>query len=353
MEGSISLRKDGRYMGRIYENGKPKCLYARTKKEIVEKMKQEIKQKKQREKQESTTSYYSLTFGDFAKDYMEIFKKPTLKESTYQQSERILKRFNQERIYRKKIRDITHTDLKEFYDDNDTKYTTYNLFKDIFEKAKEVGITTFNPFCMVVKPKKIEFGETLKKKNKNNSDILNSDEIDKILNNNYRNPKFNVFFKLLLLTGLRIGEALALTINDINLEKKELYVNKQIMIMVGKITSTKSKKANRTVPLFDETIELLNSYLKKLENNRLFDFSYKKVNYQLIILSEKIGRKIKCHMFRKTFVSKMQFDFGIPTDVIAEWVGHTNINITKEYYTFITDDANKSAIDAINKKMKK
>ena len=349
MEGSISLRKDGRYMGRIYENGKPKCLYARTKKEIVEKMKQEIKQKKQRENQEITANYYNLTFGAFAKDYLEIFKKPVLKESSFHNFELLFKRFSKNKIYKMKIKDITHHELKRFYDVVDVNYTSYNFFKDIFEKGKEIGITNFNPFCMIVKPKKIDCEE---KQKEINSDVLKEEEIEKIINFNFGNNKYNILFKFLYLTGLRISEALALTVNDIDFEKKELYVNKQIMIYSGKICSAKSKASNRIVPLFDETIKLLNNHLKNINNDMLFDLKYVTVKYKLGIISKKLGRRIKSHMFRKTFVSRMQFDFNVPTDIVSAWVGHINEKTTKEYYTFLTDNANKNAIDTINNKMK-
>lgn len=349
MEGSITLRKDGRYMGRIYENGRPKCLYARTKKEIVEKMKEEIKQKKQREKQEITTNYYNLTFGDFAKDYLEIFKKPTLKESSFHNFELLFKRYSKSKIYKMKIKDITHHDLKRFYDCVDVNYSSYAFFKDIFEKAKEIGITCFNPFCMIVKPKMAEQEE----KQKPGSDILKESEVEKIFNFNFGSRKYNVLFKFLYLTGLRVSEALALTVNDIDFEKKELHVNKQIMIYSGKISSTKSKTSNRIVPLFNETIELLNDHLKNINSDRLFELKYVTVKYKLRLVGEELEIKIKSHMFRKTFVSRMQFDFGISADVVASWVGHIDTKTTKEYYTFLTDDANKNAIDEINKKMKK
>lgn len=195
MEGSICLRNDGRYMARFYENGRQKCFYGKTKKEAVEKLKKALNEKKKAEKEKKEKScYLTIKFSDFSQDFLEIFKKPILKKSTFHSINNKLKRFSQENLYKMKMRNITYFDLNNFYEKIDINYTTYLLFKEIFEKAKEMGIIEINPFCLVVKPKNLEQNEknnynSTENKQIKDSCILSNEEINQILNFDYKENK--------------------------------------------------------------------------------------------------------------------------------------------------------------------
>ncbi|WP_041638986.1 site-specific integrase [Anoxybacillus flavithermus] len=72
--------------------------------------------------------------------------------------------------------------------------------------------------------------------------------------------QYYVLFTLLARTGLRIGEALALTWDDIDLENKTLTVNKTLVCPTNStpyLSTPKSKASLRTIKLDEVTIRLL------------------------------------------------------------------------------------------------
>lgn len=69
-------------------------------------------------------------------------------------------------------------------------------------------------------------------------------------------------------TGLRRGEALALTKADINLKEKTVSVNKAVVFDVNKSIvkdGAKSDEGNRTIPLPDAFIAFLKPFLRSLD----------------------------------------------------------------------------------------
>ena len=66
-------------------------------------------------------------------------------------------------------------------------------------------------------------------------------------------------FLLLYWTGMRIGELLALTYNDINLEEKTISINKSYQRLKGKdmITQPKTPKSIRVITMPDFLAEEL------------------------------------------------------------------------------------------------
>lgn len=360
MEGSITFRKDGRYMARYYDiDGKQISLYGKSLAEVQKKLNNAIKEKKRLKKeQKEKCDYTSLKLRDFAYSWLEIFKKPTIKESTYFNIEYALKRFDHCKIFDKKTKDITFYDLNNFFVNDDSNYVFYQYMKSIFEKAAEIGIIKINPMSMIVKPKEHNIIDCTTSKRE--EIIFSKQDIEKIMNlvsirnSSHKELKNDIQFcylvKILLWTGLRISEALALTIDDLNFEKKTIRVNKQICIRTKEISTTKTMKGTRIVPMFIKTEQIFLEFIDKFGkgNERLFALDYPRVQYYLKLLSKKLGKQVKSHMFRKNFVSICTFDLKINPETIAAWVGHENTNTTKEFYTFTTDDEERKAIEKID-----
>ena len=84
--------------------------------------------------------------------------------------------------------------------------------------------------------------------------------------------KERLFVEIIRYTGLRKGEALALTIYDIDIDKKKLYVNKSIYYdgNTAKVKDPKSRSGHRIIPIPDVLLYRLKDYIKNIDSFRLF-----------------------------------------------------------------------------------
>ncbi|CDC41724.1 integrase family protein [Firmicutes bacterium CAG:449] len=147
-----------------------------------------------------------------------------------------------------------------------------------------------------------------------------------------------------LYTGIRLGELLALTWEDINFNSNLLTINKtsysakvdgKTQIIVDK---PKTKKSNRVIPLPNQLVKLL-KIIKKESNSkyvittrnsgmvgnrsyqRTFKFILKKVNVPYR----------NFHSLRHTFATNA-IELGMDVKTLAEILGHTNAMITLNRY---------------------
>ncbi len=148
-----------------------------------------------------------------------------------------------------------------------------------------------------------------------------------------------------LYTGIRLGELLALTWDDIDFNSNLLTINKtsysakvdgKTQIIVDK---PKTKKSNRVIPIPNQLVKLLR-VIKKESNSkyvittrnsgmvgnrsyqRTFKFILKKVNVPYR----------NFHSLRHTFATNA-IELGMDVKTLAEILGHTNAMITLNRYS--------------------
>ena len=174
-----------------------------------------------------------------------------------------------------------------------------------------------------------------------------------------KKSKFNddyLIFLTLSLTGLRIGELLALRWQDINLDKKFLRVRHTLYNPNNnqneyKLNSPKTKKSNRVIPLANKLQKALIAYKKYVDSNFkeqsgtnfvFFSGDYKPLTHtaarnRLLSLKKNgnFDKKITLHSFRHTFTSLLIEDNFSILDV-SNLLGHTDTSITIKVYTHVT-----------------
>lgn len=144
-------------------------------------------------------------------------------------------------------------------------------------------------------------------------------------------------FEVLYWCGLRIGELLALTLDDVDFEKKTIRINKSYQKIEGKdvLTDPKTPKSNRTIQMPDFLCEEIKEYANSLygitPKDRLFDVSKGYMHHEMDRGSKIAGvKRIRIHDLRHSHVSLL-IDMGFTALAIADRVGHESIDITYRY----------------------
>ncbi len=139
-------------------------------------------------------------------------------------------------------------------------------------------------------------------------------------------------FLILLKTGIRKGELLALTWNSINFETSKITISQSMCNRV--ITSTKSNRI-RYVDMTREVFTCLRSRKKSkgfvFSDDEDNHFSMRRINDVLTKLCKDSGfRKITVHALRHTFASHLAMA-GAPLQAIQGLLGHSDIQTTMRY----------------------
>lgn len=148
-----------------------------------------------------------------------------------------------------------------------------------------------------------------------------------------------------LYTGIRLGELLALTWEDIDLNSNLLTINKTLysvkingnfQIIVDK---PKTKKSNRIIPLPNQLIKLL-KVMKKESNSKYVittrnlgmvdNRSYQRTFKYILMINNITYRNF--HSLRHTFATNT-IELGMDVKTLAEILGHTNAMITLNRYS--------------------
>ncbi len=138
--------------------------------------------------------------------------------------------------------------------------------------------------------------------------------------------------KLILYTGLRVGEIIHLRLTDVVLEERK----GSIIVRQGKGTK------RREIPLNAKARKAMLDYLQvkpEIESNYLFlgqrneGIKSKTVQRSVTRFTDPIGlRDVTPHTLRHTF-AKSLIDSGVSLDKVATLLGHSNLNTTRIYTT--------------------
>jgi integrase len=207
--------------------------------------------------------------------------------------------------------------------------------------------------------------------------IFTQDELQRIENvaaithkNGKIRFKHTYFFVLLANTGLRVGEAIALTWENVDLEKKMIYVRQNASCIKERdedadrkykmiITSVKTKNGNRQVPCNDKAMEAL-LWLKKYQEKYHIKSKYVDCNDHGEILKQqtlpKILKKIllaadvpykNIHSFRHTFATNL-IEADVDVKIVSQLLGHASVKITYDTYVHIGIDNAIAAVNQLN-----
>ena len=320
---------------------KDKTFYisAKTQQDCYNKLKMLLKKEEQSKlkqlKEQKPKEPKAMTFLEWATKWLSLYKQ-NVKESTKRAYKSL---FNYLKVLENKaINKITSIDILEILNKisyERQKQKVYEFVNDIFKKAKINKIINDNPVEIIEKPK-----------HKKVNGIALSNEDEKKFEQILINQKLDIFL-VCLYQGLRKGEVMAITNDDIDYKQKTLTINKAINSR-NELDTTKNCYSNRVIPLFDKTIQVLDKY--KNIQGRIFNYTYKQVTtlFENVIKSNFNGKKYTPHSLRHTFITRCQ-EANIPLHIIQNWVGHNiGSKVTNAVYTHTREVAMLENAQKIN-----
>lgn len=232
-------------------------------------------------------------------------------------------------IYQKLLNSFAETHEKQ------TTMDFHHQIKSAILDAVDDGLIPNNPTRkIIIKGKNPRY-----KKNK----FLNLNEVQSLIRELDLNSEINWdwFILLIIKTGLRFSEALALTPNDFDFYNQKLVINKtwDYKSSKGSFQDTKNESSKRKIQL-DWQTAMQFSHLIKDKNpdkpifvkNKVYNST---VNSRLEVLCKKANiTTISIHGLRHTHASLLLFsDVSIAT--VASRLGHSSMTTTQETYLHI------------------
>lgn len=160
---------------------------------------------------------------------------------------------------------------------------------------------------------------------------LEADELRQVLAA-MKVKKHKLLTQFLALSGVRIGEALALNKEDIDIKNRVINVNKSLSLVTYEIGATKTEESTRTIHIQKELLPVV----KKIPPQCFHDIQYFAYNKYLKETTLKVvGRALSPHSLRHTHVSLLAGS-GVPLDVISHRCGHADSAVTRDIYLHAT-----------------
>ena len=359
---------------KIY-NGITKEFYGRTVKEVKEK----IKGFEERNMYVKRTDVQKQTFGEYLENWFKNIRVYEVESSTYLRNEQTINyHIKDSSLYNAQMVNVDFELCQSLINKLSEKYSrstiskVYVILNMCFNHAFTKGHIGENPMMKVKMPK-----ESSLVKKKKEAKWLSSSDVEKIVLEAERvnTREFRIkgkvgervygvnayYIILIIYTGLRIGELMALTWNDIDFKNKTLNVNKSRAkgMIDGKTTlyikDPKSESGTRIIPLSDRAIyalqkikECSSSDSDLVVSNTSSESNITRTINRMLFRAGCETEKCGLHALRHTFGSLL-LEKGIDLKTISYLLGHSDITVTANIYLHITREKAVNSIEVLNK----
>ena len=159
-------------------------------------------------------------------------------------------------------------------------------------------------------------------------------EVEEILS--ATSERWAVFFALLAGTGLRIGEALGLKIEDLSDDRSVLHVRRSVWH--GREQEPKTPNAVRVVDVPEPLAQLLRNHAVEKQGYLFATRNGRPLHPRNVLRAlYATGKKTGCHAFRR-FRTETLRRARVPEDLTKLWLGHSKSTVTDLYASGLEKD---------------
>lgn len=292
-----------------------------------------------------------MTLGEFTEIYLEDMKG-RIRENTLATKKHIFRTKILPYFENKKMNEITPPDIRNWQNEimkGDYKptylKTVNNQLNALFNYAVRYYDLHRNP-CLIA--------GAMGKDKADEMEYWTVEEFNAFLDCIMDKPMSYIAFKILFWTGMRLGELLALNVEDVNLERKEIRINKSLQKIKGKdvITEPKTPKSRRTVTIPGFLAEDIEDYISTIyeadPKDRLIPltktFLEKEIKRGIHLSGVK---NIHIHCLRHSNTVLMARLNLSPVEMAAR-LGHEKIETTLNIYSHVIPERQNEIAEKLN-----
>ena len=299
--------------------------------------------------------------------YIAPFKSPTTTETYLQNLERyIIPVFG-----KLKLQDLTTIKIQKWVNNLSVKSplsdkplspkSVRNLFMNLnapLKHAVEMEYIKKNPATRIVLPQCTKY----------KPEVYNAQEIGMLINA-LKDTEIQYGIMVMVILGIRRGEALSLSFSDIDFDNNVVHITKSLVKVTSSKTVVKSPKSTSGIRSIDCPLVLMD-LLRKAKHDYLirklrYGPDFKDTNlvvcrpdgsafapdlftkkFKKLLVANGL-RVIRLHDLRHTAATYL-LKLGVDMKVIQARLGHSDYSITANLYAHVLDDMSKEAADTLN-----
>ena len=368
-EGSITKRKDGRYMARYTVHTKDglrrKTLYARTRAEVAEKLSRALSDRSSGIVFDAGT----LTLGEYLDRWLPHSVRGSVRQRTFERYEQIARVHIKPTLGRIKLKALTPTHVRGLYqeklDDGLAPRTVQYIHTTLRKALKEAvqdGLIPRNAADAVKAPRpaKKEINPLAPEQAKAFLEVASGN-------------RFQTLYVLAIHCGLREGELLGLKWDDLNLEAGTLSVRRTLSETkeVGRIFEPPKNGKGRSIRLTPGAIEALRGHLRcQIEEIDRAGDAYQDQglvfpsqagtpmnaknltarSFKPLLVQAGLPHSVRLHDLRHTCATLL-LGKGVHPKIVQELLGHATIAITLDTYSHVLPNMQGEAVAAMQEAM--
>lgn len=386
-KGITWLEKKQLYMARFTYQGTPYTIYDKELKVI----KKKLTDKRYEVEHGISGKADKVTLNEWFDIWVREFKKDKIKLTTLNTYESTYNAHIRDSIGKRYLSQIKLMHIQKLYNELTEKGLAPNTICKIHVQLNGMFATAVNNDLIIKNPCKGVELPTIKKKEMRIMDAKEQDYFLKYI----RQERWQLYepaITVLLGTGLRLGELLALEWQDVDLKNKTISVTKNLVYTKDRITNKYSFKIEtpktpnsvRTIPLLPY-VEQAFKRQKHIQNlMRISGYFESLQGFEKLVFTTKNGKPQKCkaiqraltnivcainkeetekaqkekrsavlmehlhpHALRHSFATRC-FEKGIPIKTVQMLLGHSKIEITMNLYVHLTESKKIEDMQKLN-----